>query len=187
MSILLSTPPGEFFQTSTHWFQEQEVPPPPPPRVQQVCWSHVSCFLRSWPPLLSFWCPNEIPLGAATYTTVNETITATKHLNHYDFVISLFQHIKCVLIDVFFSFSKAKSFKEASRFWLRPYLFCIFIVFFYPPPPPFFFNLIFFLLSFFGLLFPILFSHVIVHNQAKQIHPIWKFGHAYQIHSLVSC
>ena len=102
MSILLSTPPGEFFQTSTHWFQEQEVPPPPPPRVQQVCWSHVSCFLRSWPPLLSFWCPNEKSLGAATYTTVNETITATKHLNRYDFVISLFQHIKCVLIDVFF-------------------------------------------------------------------------------------
>ena len=106
MSILLGTPPGEFFQTGTHWFQEQEVPPPPPPQVQQVCWSHVSCFLRSWPPLLSFWCPNEIPLGAATYTTVNETITATKHLNHYDFVISLFQHIKCVLIDFFFRFPK---------------------------------------------------------------------------------
>ena len=104
MSIFLSTPTEEFCQTGTLLFQEQEVPPPPPPQVQQVCWSHVSCFLRSWPPLLSFWCPNEIPLGAATYSTVNETITATKHLNRYDFVISLFQHIKCVLIDVFFFF-----------------------------------------------------------------------------------
>ena len=92
---MLCTPPGEFCQIGTLWFQ-----------VQQVCWSHVSCFLRSWPSLLSICCPNERPLGAATYTTVNETITATKHLNRYDFVISLFQHIKCVLIDVFFRFPK---------------------------------------------------------------------------------
>ena len=46
---------------------------------------------------------------------------------------------------------------------------------------------LFFLLSFFGSFFPILFSHVIVHNHAMQIHPIRKFGHAYQIHSMVSC
>lgn len=141
--------------------------------MQQVC------FLRSWSPLLSFWCPNEIPLGAATYTSVNETITATKHLNRYDFVISLFQHIKCVLIDVFFVRRSRKHHDSDSN----PTFF-VFLLFSLILPAPF---LNFFLLSFFGSFFPILFSHVIVHNHAMQIHPIRKFGNAYQIHSIVSC
>ena len=175
MSILLGTPPGEFFQTGTHWFQEQEVPPPPPPQVQQVCWSHVSCFLRSWPPLLSFWCPNEIPLGAATYTTVNETITATKHLNHYDFVISLFQHIKCVLIDVFFSVFQSLVVHGSITILIQTLPFLNFYCFpLIPPPPTPFLNLPFLggLSFFFRSFCRILFSHVIVHNHAMQIHPI---------------
>ena len=70
-----------------------------------------------------------------------------------------------------------------------PFFYCF--AFFYPtPPPPFFiylfsfcffvvFFLLFliFLLSFFGSFSPFLFSHVIVHNHAMQIHPIRKFGH----------
>ena len=76
-----------------------------------------------------------------------------------------------------------------------PFLYCF--AFFYPTPPFFIylfsfflffvFLFLFFLLSFFGSFFPFLFSHVIVHNHAMQIHPIRKFGHAYQIHSMVSC
>ena len=137
--------------------------------------------------LLSFWCPNEIPLGAATYSTVNGTISATKRLNRYDFVISLFQHIKCVLIDVFFRFPKRSRSRKHHDSDSNPTFFVFILFSFILPPTSFFLIYFVFLLSFFGSLFPIIFSHVIVRNHAMQIHPIRKFGHAYQIHSLVSC
>ena len=151
MQILLCTPPGEFCQTGTLWFQEV----PPPPQVQQVC------FLRSWSPLLSFWCPNEIPLGAATYTSVNETITATKHLNRYDFVISLFQHIKCVLKDVFFV-RRSRSITILIQTLPFLYFYCFRLS---SPPAPFF-NLLFFVFClfvcfFFAVFFWFVFSYFI--------------------------
>ena len=67
MQILLSTPTENYYQPNTYWSQ-----------VQQICWSHVSCSLRSWPPLLSVWCPNERHLFN---TTLNKTIMAL--LKHF--------------------------------------------------------------------------------------------------------
>ena len=59
MTIFPGTPTEKYYQPNTYWSQ-----------VQQICWSHVSCFLQSWPPLLSVWCPNERHL---LNITLNET------------------------------------------------------------------------------------------------------------------
>ena len=97
-------------------------------------------------------------MGAATYTSVNETITATKHLNRYDFVISLFQHVKCVLIDVFFVRRSRKHHDSDSN----PTFFVFLLFSLILPPPAPFFNLLFFVfVFFFAFFFWFVFSYFI--------------------------